>query len=67
MIKKIFFGFGRFLHIFSKIEEHCKKITCVVYSGYCSSKFKSFGRNVVIKPFMKGLKGEKFISIGNDS
>lgn len=67
MIKKFFFGFGRLLHTFSKIEELCEKIICVVYSGYCSSRFKSFGRNAVIKPYMQGLKGEKYISIGDDS
>lgn len=66
-MKRFFFHIGKFFHVFSGVKAQFDKIRRVVYTGYCSSKFKSFGHGIVFEPFLLGLKGEKYISIGDDT
>ncbi len=66
-MKKLIFALGRLSHIFFALNAQLAKIRKVFYTGYCSAKFKHVGDNVVIEPYMLDLKGERFISIGNDS
>ncbi len=67
-MRKIFFKIGSIAYrLFSSTKEQFDKIRRVVYTGYCSVGFKSFGRNVVIEPCLLGLRGRRYISIGDDS
>lgn len=66
-MKKLFFAVGYLLKWWSFIKVRLDKIVRVLYAGYLSGGFKSFGSNVVIGPFFLGLKGQQYISIGDDS
>lgn len=66
-MKQIIFILGKASHIFNSLILQWAKARRVFYTGYCSAKFKSFGNNVVIEPYMLALKGERYISIGDDS
>ncbi|MDE5846710.1 MAG: acyltransferase [Muribaculaceae bacterium] len=66
-MRRMFFAVGRLLKWWSAIKVQTDKIVRVVYAGYLSGRFRSFGKNVVIEPYLLGLKGERYISIGDDS
>lgn len=66
-MRKVFFIIGRMFGWCRALKTHTDKIVRVLYAGYLSSGFHSFGRNVVIEPWLSGLTGQKYISIGDDS
>lgn len=67
-MKKIFFMIGQLtFRLGSFVKGQTDKIRRVVYTGYCAVGFKSFGKNIVIEPYLLGLKGRQYISIGDDS
>lgn len=65
-MKRLFFIFGRMLHLLASLREQCEKARRVVYTGYCSSGFRSFGKGNVIEPCLLKLSGQKHMSIGSD-
>ncbi|MDE6638705.1 MAG: acyltransferase [Muribaculaceae bacterium] len=65
-MKKIFYLLGRFFCLFSSVKSQCDKIKRVIYAGYCSAKLKKLGRDTVIEPYLLGLAGGKYISIGDN-
>lgn len=66
-MKNLLFVTGKLLHMFSNLKLYFNKILKVVYTGYCSVNFRDFGKNIAIEPWLLQLKGEKYISIGDDS
>lgn len=63
-MRKIFLSVGTLLSYLRPVKNNFDKIRCLVYTGYCSAKFKRFGKDTVIEPYLLGLAGEKYISIG---
>lgn len=65
-MKKFFFIIGRILHLFYIPKCWCDTIKRVIYTGYCSSKFRKLGDGTVIEPYLFGIAGGKHISIGKN-
>ena len=65
-MRKIVFIIGRCFHVFSGIVEYMSKIRRVAYTGYHSVDFKHFGRNSIIEQGQVAMRGQKYISIGDD-
>lgn len=65
-MKKLFFLLGRLLYLFSPLKIQTDKIWRIIYAGYCSSKLKEMGRGTIIEPYMLGLTGGNYISIGDN-
>lgn len=66
-MKKIIFFLGQlFSFIFlPKYLSYIQKFKVILYSGYISRKFNSYGLNSTVSPFRK-LTGSEYISIGKD-
>lgn len=65
-MKKMFFLLGRILYFFLPLKIQCDKVRRMIYAGYCSSRLKKMGKETIIEPYMLGLTGGKYISIGDN-
>lgn len=65
-MRKIIFKLGRISHILSFLKIRYDMIFRTFYSGYCSFRFKEFGGRTIVEPYMLGLVGAEYISIGDD-
>lgn len=48
------------------LSEKCSALYALLYTGYYSRYFRSFGKNSRIYPKFRDFKGGKFIAIGSD-
>ena len=60
------FHFLSYIFPFSKSAELYSYLTCIIYSGWISRDFRTFGKLSRIKPTFNALLGAKYISIGNN-
>lgn len=65
-MKNLFFQLGRLLHLFLPLKVQIDKVWRTIYAGYCSSRLKRLGKDTVIEPYLLGLAGGKYISIGEN-
>lgn len=61
----ILFGIGKIFSPLGKTYQLRRKIATILYSGYWSSQFKTFGKSSRIAPTMKNFVGGKFIKVGD--
>lgn len=66
-MKRILFLLGRIWGIVFPFCNTWASIKMHLYTGYYSTKFKSFGRNSLIKPTFQMTHGLNHISIGNST
>lgn len=66
MVKKIIILFGRCLSILRPITLFFNRMSKIVYTAYRAPGFKRFGKNSLIRPCFNALRGEKYISVGED-
>lgn len=68
-ILKILCLLGRLWHIMCppKIVEVSKRLANRIYTGYWCTDFAQWGNNSVIKRHILNLKGEKYISVGENN
>lgn len=65
-MKRIIFIIGRFTYVFSSFFDYLSKIRRVAYTGYHSKAFRRFGHGSIIEPGQVAMRGEKYISIGDN-
>lgn len=66
ILKKIVYNFGRTLSLIAFLHDVNERIFRIFYTGYCSSKFLSFGKDSLIVPYLHSVTGGKHISIGKN-
>lgn len=64
MVKKIFIFIGTCLSVFRPLSMMIDRMHKNIYTAYRASRFKSFGKNSLIRPVFNALRGEKYISVG---
>ena len=66
-MKALIFKIGWILHYLAPMKDAIEKTRRVLYTGYCSAKLKSIGKDSIIEPYLLALTGGKYISIGDDT
>lgn len=66
-MKKVLLLIGRIWNYIFPFFEIWNAVKMRLYTGYYSAKFKSFGRNSLIKPSFQMTRGLKHISVGNNA
>ena len=65
-MKHLFFCFGKVFAFLSPLFNMLAAMRRVMYSGYISRKFHSFGKNTIIDYGQILLRGERYIEIGDN-
>ena len=65
-MKDLIYKIGRMIHVFAPLKGAMDKLQRVLYTGYCSAKFKSIGKDSLIEPYLLAIVGGENISIGDD-
>ena len=66
MMKRILFFIGSCAALFRPLAIFSDKISKYLYTAYRAPRFKKFGRNTLIRPCFNALRGERYISIGDN-
>lgn len=65
-MKLLIYNIGRMLRVFESLMHVLGSVRRILYSGYRSARFRHFGKDSIIDFGQAAIRGEKYISVGDN-